>query len=65
MKINKKKLTNKEITERTNILLVEQENIKHVFDTFFMTFTKYLEYKNEKEDFAKYIKDNNKENKDV
>jgi len=63
MKIKNKKLTNKDFENRDNILMMEVENLKRVFDSVFTAFVDYVEYKGDMDNLKKYMEE--KETKDV
>jgi hypothetical protein len=65
MKTPRKKLTNKDFVNRTNILMMEVENIKRTQDSMFMTIVDYIEYKGEIENLKKYMANKYKEKDDV
>ena len=65
MKLNKKKLTNKDFENRDNILMMEVENIKRTMDSMFMTIVDYIEYNDDVENLKKFIEEKDKENEDV
>ena len=63
MKLNKKKLTNKDFENRDNILMMEVEGVKHAVDNLFMTIISYIEYNGDIENLKKYMEE--KEAEDV
>ena len=65
MKMGKKKLTNKDFENRSNILMMELENLKRIVDSMFMTIVNYIEYKGDIESLEKFMADKHKEKKDV
>ena len=65
MKTSKKKLTNKDFENRSNILMMELENLRRIVDSMFMTIVDYIEYKGDIENLKKFIEDKDKENDDV
>jgi hypothetical protein len=52
---NKKKLTMKEVEERINILAYNLNAIKPIVDNIGLSFSKYLNFKGDLEDFKKYL----------
>jgi DNA-binding NtrC family response regulator len=65
MKLNKKKLTNKDFENRDNILMMEVENIKRTMDSMFMTIVDYIEYNDDVENLKKFMENKYKEGEDV
>ena len=65
MKTSKKKLTNKDFENRSNILMMELENLRRIVDSMFMTIVNYIEYKGDIENLKKFIEDKDKEKNDV
>jgi len=65
MKLNKKKLTNKDFENRDNILMMEVENIKRTMDSMFMTIVDYIEYNDDVENLKKFMENKYKEKNDV
>ena len=65
MKTSKKKLTNKDLENRDNIIMMEVENVKRTQDSMFMTIVDYIEYKGDIENLKKYMAIKYKENDDV
>ena len=65
MKIKNKKLTNKDFENRSNILMMELENLRRIVDSMFMTIVNYIEYKGDIENLKKFIEDKDKEKNDV
>ena len=65
MKTSKKKLTNKDFENRSNILMMELENLRRIVDSMFMTIVNYIEYKGDIENLKKFIEDKAKEKHDV
>tara|TARA_Y100000310_G_scaffold330845_1_gene403234 strand:- start:306 stop:530 length:225 start_codon:yes stop_codon:yes gene_type:complete len=65
MKLNKKKLTNKDFENRDNILMMELENVKRTQDSMFMTIVDYIEYKGDIENLKKFMENKYKEREDV
>ena len=65
MKTSKKKLTNKDLENRDNILMMELENLRRIVDSMFMTIVNYVEYNGDIENLKKFIEDKDKENDDV
>ena len=65
MKTSKKKLTNKDFENRSNILMMELENLRRIVDSMFMTIVNYVEYNGDIENLKKFIEDKDKENDDV
>ena len=57
MKVNKKKLTNKDFENRDNILMIEIENLKHVIDSAIMTIFDYIEYNGDVDNLKKFMED--------
>ena len=52
---NKKKLTMKEAEERLNVLAYNLNALKPIIDNIGMSFTKYIDFKGDMEDFKKYL----------
>ena len=65
MKTPRKKLTNKDFENRSNILMMELENLRRIVDSMFMTIVNYIEYKGDIENLKKFIEDKDKEKDDV
>ena len=65
MKLNKKKLTNKDFENRDNILMMEVENIKRTMYSMFMTIVDYIEYNDDVENLKKFMENKYKEGEDV
>jgi len=65
MKTPRKKLTNKDLENRDNIIMMEVENVKRTQDSMFMTIVDYIEYKGDIENLKKFIEDKDKEAEDV
>ena len=65
MKLNKKKLTNKDFENRDNILMMEVENIKRTMDSMFMTIVDYIEYNDDVENLKMFMENKYKEGEDV
>ena len=65
MKLNKKKLTNKDFENRDNILMMELENLRRIVDSMFMTIVNYIEYNGDIENLKKFIEDKDKETDNV
>ena len=65
MKVNKKKLTNKDFENRDNILWMELENLRRIVDSMFMTIVNYIEYNGDVENLEKFMTDKDRENEDV
>ena len=63
MKTKNKKLTNKDFENRSNFLMIELGNLKHVVDSMFMTLVNYIEYNGDIENLKKFMEE--KETKDV
>ena len=55
MKNKRKKLTNKELEHRTNVLMSEIDRLQRTIDTFYLTFIKYIEYNDDSDKFKKYL----------
>jgi|6_EtaG_2_1085325.scaffolds.fasta_scaffold152329_2 CRISPR/Cas system-associated endoribonuclease Cas2 len=65
MKTPRKKLTNKDLENRDNIIMMEVENVKRTQDSMFMTIVDYIEYKGDIENLKKYMAKKYKEDEDV
>ncbi len=63
MKMKNKKLTNKDFENRSNILMMEIENLRRIADSMFMTIINYIEMNDDIENLKKFIE--KKEAKDV
>jgi len=64
MKNKRKKLTNKELEHRTNVLMSEIDRLQRTIDTFYLTFIEYIEYSDDSDKFEEHLK-NNMEKEDV
>ena len=64
MKNKRKKLTNKELEHRTNVLMSEIDRLQRTIDTFYLTFIEYIEYSDDSDKFEEHLK-NNMEEEDV
>jgi len=64
MKNKRKKLTNKELEHRTNVLMSEIDRLQRTIDTLYFTFIEYISYNDDSDKFEKHLK-NNMEEKDV
>ena len=58
MKLGKKKLTNKDFENRSNILMMELENLRRIV-------VNYIEYNNDIENLEKFMRDKDKEPSNV
>jgi len=58
MKTSKKKLTNKDFENRSNILMMELENLRRIV-------VNYIEYNNDIENLEKFMRDKDKEPSNV
>ena len=58
MKNKRKKLTNKELEHRTNVLMLEIDKLQRLIDTFYLTFIEYISYNDDSDGFEKYLKSN-------
>ena len=58
MKMSKKKLTNKDFENRSNILMMELENLRRIV-------VNYIEYNNDIENLEKFMRDKDKEPSNV
>ena len=55
MKNKRKKLTNKELEHRTNVLMSEIDRLQRLIDTFYLTFIEYISYNDDSDKFKKYL----------
>tara|TARA_R100001530_G_C4196111_1_gene123483 strand:+ start:197 stop:373 length:177 start_codon:yes stop_codon:yes gene_type:complete len=58
MKLGKKKLTNKDFENRSNILMMELENLRRIV-------VNYIEYNNDIENLEKFMREKDKEPSNV
>ena len=65
MKSKKKPITNKELENRTNILMLELQKHSHAIDTLFMTIANYIEMNGDSDKVREYMLKQNEEAKDV
>ena len=65
MKSKKKPVTNKELENRTNILMLELQKHSHAIDTLFMTIANYIEMNGDSDKIREFITKQNEEVKDV
>ena len=65
MKAPRKKLTNKDLENRCNIIMMELENVKRNQNSMFMTIVDYIESKGDIENLKKYMANKYKEKDDV
>ena len=65
MKSKKKPVTNKELENRTNILMLELQKHSHAIDTLFMTIANYIEMNGDSDKVREYMLKQNEEAKDV
>ena len=65
MKSKRKPITNKELGERTDILMMELQKHGHAIDTLFMTIANYIEMNGDSDKIRKFITKQNEEVKDV
>ena len=65
MKAPRKKLTNKDLENRYNIIMMELENVKRNQNSMFMTIVDYIESKGDIENLKKYMANKYKEKDDV
>ena len=65
MKTKRKPITNKELGERTDILMMEIQKQKHAIETLFMTLSHYIEMNGDSDKIRKFITKQNEEVKDV
>ena len=65
MKNKRKKLTNKEIVYRTNVLMSEIDRLQRTIDTVYFTLLGYVEYNDDSDKFKKYLENKSKEKEDV
>ena len=65
MKTPRKKLTNKDLENIYNIIMMEMENLKRTQDSMFMTIVDYIESKGDLENLKKYMANKYKEKDDV
>ena len=65
MKTKRKPITNKELGERTDILMMEIQKQNHAIDTLFMTLSHYIEMNGDSDKIRKFITKQNEEVKDV
>ena len=63
MKTKPAKITNKEITQRLNYLLVELHKLQDYQGRLFQLVNDYVEYKDDLDGLSKYIEKKNKEDK--
>ena len=65
MKSKRKPITNKELVERTDILMMEIQKQNHAIDTLFMTLSHYIEMNGDSDKIREFITKQNEEVKDV
>jgi len=65
MKTKRKPITNKELGERTDILMMELQKHSHAIDTLFMTIANYIEMNGDSDKIREFITKQNEEVKDV
>ena len=65
MKSKRKPITNKELVERTDILMMEIQKQNHAIDTLFMTLSHYIEMNGDSDKIRAFITKQNEEAKDV
>ena len=63
MKTKPTKITNKEITQRLNYLLMELHKLQDYQGRLFQLVNDYVEYKDDLDGLSKYIEKKNKEDK--
>ena len=65
MKTKRKPITNKELGERTDILMMELQKHSHAIDTLFMTIANYIEMNGDSDKIREFITKQNEEAEDV
>ena len=65
MKSKRKPITNKELVERTDILMMEIQKQNHAIDTLFMTLSHYIEMNGDSDKIREFITKQNEEAEDV
>ena len=65
MKSKRKPITNKELGERTDILMMEIQKQNHAIDTLFMTLSHYIEMNGDSDKIREFITKQNEEAEDV
>ena len=65
MKSKRKPITNKELVERTDILMMEIQKQNHAIDTLFMTISHYIEMNGDSDKIREFITKQNEEAEDV
>ena len=65
MKTKRKPITNKELGERTDILMMEIQKQNHAIDTLFMTLSHYIEMNGDSDKIREFITKQNEEAEDV
>ena len=65
MKSKRKPITNKELGERTDILMMELQKHSHAIDTLFITLANYIEMNGHSDDVREYMLKQKKEAEDV
>ena len=65
MKAKRKPSTNRELEKRTDILMMEFQNLSHAIDTLFMTVASYIEMNGDSDKIREYMIKQNEEAKDV
>ena len=65
MKTKRKPITNKELGERTDILMMEIQKQNHAIDTLFMTISHYIEMNGDSDKIREFITKQNEEAEDV
>ena len=63
MKSKKKPVTNKELENRTNILMLELQKHSHAIDTLFMTIANYIEMNGHSDKVREYMLKQSEEEK--
>ena len=65
MKTKRKPITNKELGERTDILMMELQKHSHAIDTLFITLANYIEMNGDSDKIREFITKQNEEAEDV
>ena len=63
MKSKRKPITNKELGERTDILMMEIQKQNHAIDTLFMTLSHYIDMNGDSDKVREYMLKQNEEGK--
>ena len=63
MKSKKKPITNKDLENRTNILMLEMQKHSHAIDTLFMTISNYIEMNGHSDGLREYMLKQSEEEK--